>query len=306
MMEGMAIGAVLLATVLCTQHALAAEPAAVALPATAEGMGPGTVEAVDEIVLAKIPGTGYRAVQAGEKASACEPPACANAARGIGEALGAAKVVAIHVVKQGDVVVVTITVHDVATSAVQDGSATTTVPALLAQVAKLLKKVLTPPVVEKAPPPAEPEPVVEPPRYSKMTPRDAYAAAMEACLSDASPYHCLWADSYRSARILIVTGTAASAAGLGLIIATAVLWKEFDDWKDRVAHDCTSCLSKAVKKVKVNSVITGLAIAGTILGAVALASGLTKRKRLLDLRPGLDAAVPEVALGDGLVLTWRF
>ena len=301
--------------------ALCAEPVAALLPTTAEGVGPGTLEVIDETILQKIPGLEYEPLLVAEKAAQCTSPGCPGEARTIGEAVGAVKIVATHLVEEGDEIIIRMFVHDVATGATEEASARATASGLLARVIKLLKEVLpkpAPPVMAKPAPP-EPEPVEDVPSFSELPPGSAYRIARKLCTqddqSDASlrVFPCMWADRYRAGMILIGSGAAASIIGASFTIASGVLWKQFDDWKDNIDRDCVDCISRAVKKVKVNAAITGLAIAFLLPGAVALVAGIVQRSSTLKQRSELDGLIPVTELhlsrsldGGSISLTWRF
>jgi hypothetical protein len=258
-----------------------------------------------------------------EEAASCQLPGCPEAAAKIGESMGAIRVVAAHLVKTGEEVELTIYVHDVETGEVGDFSVTTTSSGLLAQLVKLLKKALPkyqPPVVvapEPEPVVVEPEPKI--PGFSDVPQKEAIDAAKEFCaMSDppdrnAQNYYCMWANNYRASIALIITGAAATAVGVTFTIVSGVLWKKFDEWKDGVERDCFDCIPKAVKKLKVNSAMTGLAIGHFVPGAIVVFAGLIKWRRLLDRRKDMEGFVPDVSFappglgGPGeLTLTWRF
>jgi hypothetical protein len=284
-------------------------------------VGPGTLEVIDEIILQKIPDLEYESLMLTEEASQCTTPGCPEEARTIGEAVGAAQVVATHLVEEGDGIVIRIFVHDVATGATEEASAGATASGLLARVVKLLEEVLpepAPPVVEKPAPP-EPEPVQDVPGFSELSPGSAYRMARELCAQGDQPdaslrvFPCMWADRYRAGMALIGAGAAASIIGASFTIASGVLWKQFDDWKDNIDRDCLDCISRAVKKVKVNAAITGLAIAFLLPGAVALVAGIVQRSATLKQRNELDGLIPVTELqlsrsldGGSISLTWCF
>jgi hypothetical protein len=307
------------AAALATGNAHAGKPVSAVLPTTAEGVSPATLEVVDSILMQKIPDLGYEPVSAREKAAGCEAPGCPGKAAAIAKSLGAAKVVGVHLARDGDEVVVQMLVHDAATGRVDEGSARTTAQGVLAQVVKLLRSVLgkPPPPVVPEPAPAAAAPAVEP-AAAGAAPVDAYAAASKVCEASGVDarlrlYSCMWARTYMGGRILIGTGAAFSLAGVALTIASGVLWKKFDDWIDGVDRTCEDCIRKSLRKVKVNSVVTGLAAATFLPGVAALVTGLVLRGRLLALHEEQASLVPELSLSAedsfasaGITLTWTY
>jgi hypothetical protein len=288
--------------------ARAAEPTVAVLPATGEGIGADTLEVVGSVAIQKVDALGYAVVDAGKEAERCTAAPCPEALD-VGKTLWADTVVAVHLVRQEEEVLVRLLLHDVASGISEEVSGTSTPSGVLARVVGLLKKgfakleqaleALPGPEVEPEPVVVEPEPVVE----ISGEPADPRLKLLLG----------VWKQRHRDSIILISAGTAITAAGLALTIASAVLWKQFDDWKDRnVDSDCVDCFSKGVKKLKVNAALTALAIAHIVPGPVTLVVGLLARKKAGELREELNRLVPEMAFSGSpageceLVLTWRF
>lgn len=289
--------------------ARAADPTVAVLPPTGEGIGADTLEVVGSVVVQKVDALGYAVVDAGKEAERCTAAPCPEALV-VGKALGANTVVAVHLVKEEEEVLVRLMLHDVETGLGEEVSGTTTPSGVLARVVGLLKKGF--PKLEQAvealpgPEPVEPEPVVVEPEPVVEISGEPADPRLKLLLG-------VWKQRHRDSIILMSAGTAITAAGLALTIASAVLWKQFDDWKDRnVDSDCVDCFSKGVKKLKVNAALTALAIAHIVPGPVTLVVGLLARKKAGELREELGRLVPEMAFSGSpageceLVLTWRF
>jgi hypothetical protein len=144
---------------------LAAGKAAV-LPATGEGVDSITLEIVATTLTDKLPDVGYEPVPietvAQAAAQKCTSAGCMDPkdAIAVGKAVGADQVITVHLVKEGEEVVVRMLAYDVEASTNEQAAAKTAPSGVLSKVVKLLSIVLpdTAPAEPVEPPAPEPEP----------------------------------------------------------------------------------------------------------------------------------------------------
>ena len=297
---------VALACLSLAHRASAADPAAAVVSSTADGLNASMLEIVDSTLVSKVKSLGYATKSASSVAQA--------------KALGVDTIVAAQMVRNGDDVLVKLSVIDTASGAVDKSTAKSTTSGVLADVVKLLKKSL--PKATPKPVAPKPEPVAKKPAPEPVTPKPKPVIEPEPVLEKPRPVsaselelvHGVWEDMYRTSTALIAAGTVGTLVGVGFTITAAVLWKKLEDYQDWAEENaCRECISKAKDKMKVNLAITGVGIGLLLPGVFVLVSGIGKRAKALKLRDEMARLVPDMNLaispggqGGELTLTWNF